>query len=41
MRRLIALLGAAGVAAALVRRSRAARDDRDVWTRATEAPDLR
>jgi len=36
---LMALLG--GLLFALRRRSRAGRDDRDVWTQATEAPDLR
>ncbi len=36
---LVALLGAGALL--LRRRKRAARDERDVWTEATAAPDLR
>jgi len=41
MRRPALLVALLGAAAMLLRRSRAGRSDRDVWTQATEAPDLR
>jgi hypothetical protein len=41
MRRSVVLAGLLAAAAALVRRRRAARSERDLWTEATAAPDLR
>jgi hypothetical protein len=41
MRRSIVLVGLAAAAAAVARRRRAARSERDLWTEATAAPDLR
>ena len=40
-RRPVVVLVAAGTLAALLRRRKAARSERDVWTEATSAPDLR
>ena len=41
MRRPVLLAGVAALVAAVLRRRRAARDERDLWTEATAAPDLR
>ena len=41
MRRSIALAGVLALVSALLRKRRAARDERDLWTEATSAPDLR
>ena len=41
MRRTVLLAGLAGLVAAALRRRRAAQDERDLWTEATAAPDLR
>ena len=41
MRRSIALAGVLALVTALLRKRRAARDERDLWTEATSAPDLR
>jgi hypothetical protein len=41
MRRSVVLAGLVADAAALLRRRRAARAERDLWTDATAAPDLR
>ncbi|HWH29094.1 MAG TPA: DLW-39 family protein [Mycobacteriales bacterium] len=41
MRRSIALAGVFALVAAVLRRRRAARDERELWTEATSAPDLR
>jgi hypothetical protein len=41
VRRTALLAGLLALAGALLRRARSGRDDADVWTRATSAPDLR
>ena len=41
MRKLALLAGIAAVAAAVMRRSRGRREERDLWAEATNAPDLR
>jgi len=41
MRRPVLLVGVAALLAAVLRRRRSARDERDLWTEATAAPDLR
>ncbi len=41
MRRSFALAGLVAAVAALLRRRRAAQAERDLWTEATSAPDLR
>ncbi|MFP5220494.1 MAG: DLW-39 family protein [Actinomycetes bacterium] len=41
MRRSIALAGVVALVTAVLRRRRAAREERDLWTEATSTPDLR
>ena len=41
MRKPVLLVAALGAAAALARRARAQRSERDVWKTATKEPDLR
>ena len=41
MRRPVLLAGLVALGATLLRRRRSARDERDLWTEATTAPDLR